>query len=553
MKLLKKIKLEDLLLVFMILQPFLDIYRQIIGEKWDVLGFSLVTIIRMLFISSLFVITVIKQVKARDKNVKIIFIYLIIMLIYTILHVFNSTLFWDNFAVNNTSKAQGIYEEILYVFRLLWPICFLYVIYASKLDYKRAIKTISISVFVISIVIVVTNILKISHVAYSNNTEYIKDNIFGWFDGAFDKYYYTQLTSKGWFTGANEISAVLLFTLPIVLYNASKKKISLFDIGILLQVVAMIMIGSRTASLGWILVYAATLILYVVMQIIRKLEINKIFLIKCLIIFGFGIFLTLHSPIVKRYKYFETYEKIYNQNLESVPNYKLQYAKRIINGENLILEYAQMVENKTFILNKKIDTNIFLAAYENNDTSTLRKLIIEDYILSVYAGHYISSLYIENIYPYYNDPEFWIDVFEMPFKIKSDNRELGQLIVKRMKEKNNNAVMDTLLGCSFSTLKSRDIFVERDFISHYYSLGIIGMLLFILPYAIILILEILSIIKSYENKLWVHNIVMCATLLIAILIGFWGGHLFDEYIASFYVSLIAALLLKNVVQMKKII
>ena len=70
MKLIKKIKLEDLLLVFIILQPFLDMYRQIIGEKWDVLGFSIVTIIRMLFITSLTVITIVKMVKKKEKRVK---------------------------------------------------------------------------------------------------------------------------------------------------------------------------------------------------------------------------------------------------------------------------------------------------------------------------------------------------------------------------------------------------------------------------------------------------------------------------------------------------
>lgn len=105
MKLIKKIKLEDLLLVFIILQPFLDMYRQIIGKKWDVLGFSIVTIIRMLFITSLTVITIVKMVKKKDKRVKGVFIYLITMLVYTIFHVLNSTVFWGNFAKDNFSKT----------------------------------------------------------------------------------------------------------------------------------------------------------------------------------------------------------------------------------------------------------------------------------------------------------------------------------------------------------------------------------------------------------------------------------------------------------------
>lgn len=427
----------------------------------------------------------------------------------------------------------------------------MFVIYASKLDYKRAIKTIAISVFIISSVIVLTNIFKISYIAYSDEKEIIADNIFSWFNGAFKKYKYTKLTSKGLFTGANEIGAVLLLTIPVVLYNASKKKISIFDLGILLQIIAMIMIGSRTASLGWILVYTLTLILYLVMQIIRKHKINIVFLIKSVIIGGFGIFLLINSPIVKRYEYFARYENTYNENMQNTPSLKIQYAKRIINGEDLVLEYANKVQNSEFKLNSKTDSEAFTEAFNNNDIEKLRALIVEDYIGSTYEDHYVSDVYIKNIYPYTEDPEFWLEVFEMPFKIKADNRELGQLIAQRMKKLNNNAILDTILGTSYSTLKSRDVFVERDFISHYYSLGLLGMLLFILPYVIILIIEIIAIIKNYKDKLWVHNLVMCASLLISILIGFWGGHLFDEYIASFYVALIAALLLKNIVYMKK--
>ena len=427
----------------------------------------------------------------------------------------------------------------------------MFVIYASKLDYKRAIKTIAISVFIISSVIVLTNILKISYIAYSDEKELIADNVFSWFNGALKKYNYTKLTSKGLFTGANEIGAVLLLTIPVVLYNASKKKISIFDVGILLQIVAMIMIGSRTASLGWILAYTLTLILYLVMQIIRKHKINILFLVKCVIIGGFGVFLLLNSPIVKRYEYFARYENTYNENMQNIPSLKIQYAKRIIDGENLILDYANKVKDGKFKLNVKTDSKAFADAFNNSDIDKLRTLIIEDYIASAYAEHYISDEYIKNIYPYPDDPEFWLEVFETPFKIKADNRELGQLIAKRMKKLNNNGILDTILGTSYSTLKSRDVFLERDFISHYFSLGLIGMLLFILPYVIILIMEIITIIKNYQNKLWVHNLVMCASLLTAILIGFWGGHLFDEYIASFYVALIAALLLKNIVYIKK--
>ena len=448
-------------------------------------------------------------------------------------------------------KQRGIYNEILYVFRLLWPICFLFVIYISKLDYKRAIKTIAISVFIVSSVIVITNIFKISYIAYADGKQIIVDNVFSWFNGIFKKYNYTKLTSKGLFTGANEIGAVLLLTMPVVLYNASKKKISIFDLGILLQIVAMIMIGSRTASLGWIVVYILTLILYVVMQIIRKHKINIAFLVKCGIIGVFGVFLLLNSPIVKRYEYFARYENTYNENMQNIPSLKIQYSKRIINGENLILEYAEKIGNGQFKLNSKTDSKAFEDAYINNDIDKLRALIIEDYIVSTYEEHYISDEYIKNIYPYTEDSTFWLEVIEMPFKIKADNRELGQLIAKRMKKLNNNIILDTILGTSYSTLKSRDVFLERDFISHYYTLGILGMLLFILPYVTILIMEIITIIKNYQNKLWVHNLVMCASLLTAILIGFWGGHLFDEYIASFYVALIAALLLKNIVYIKK--
>ena len=77
MKLLKKLKeinLYKLILVFLVLQPFLDILMCIYDEKISIFGFSIVTLIRLVFIFLIFLVSYLKDNNKARK--RILYIYL---------------------------------------------------------------------------------------------------------------------------------------------------------------------------------------------------------------------------------------------------------------------------------------------------------------------------------------------------------------------------------------------------------------------------------------------------------------------------------------------
>src|SRR5699024_91208 len=128
--------------------------------------------------------------------------YIVIVGIYTIFHLVNAQ---DFKSLVPGNFNYSVINEILYIVRLMIPLCIVFITYNMKISKNDFDRTIKIVLILISGNIVVTNILKISLSSYTN--EVIKDNIFGWFTGAYEQYNYSALASKGIFNFANQISA----------------------------------------------------------------------------------------------------------------------------------------------------------------------------------------------------------------------------------------------------------------------------------------------------------------------------------------------------------
>ena len=131
------------------------------------------------------------------------------------------------------------------------PLCIVFITYNMKISKNDFDRTIKIVLILISGTIVVTNILKISLSSYTN--EVIKDNIFGWFTGAYEQYNYSALASKGIFNFANQISALLVLLLLVMLAIYVRKN-NIFNLIIILTtIIAMIMLGTKVALFGCII------------------------------------------------------------------------------------------------------------------------------------------------------------------------------------------------------------------------------------------------------------------------------------------------------------
>lgn len=541
-----KINITNLLLMFLIIQPFLDIYLKVVGERLDILGFSLATLFRIGFVIVALIYILIKRKSKKD--IIVVGTYLLLVAIYSVIHIYNGQKFYNYFALG---EGKGVFTELLYILRLTLPIMLLYCVYKEGVNIKKITKYLSLTAILISTVIVITDIFKISFIAYSLKYEIVKDNIFSWFTDGYEKYYYSELTAKGWFYEGNSISALLVFTFPILLYNAMKHKKWYCYVGIFIQIIAMLMLGSRTASYGWILVYIGYILFYLVFNAVKKRKYDYKFIFSSIAIIIISIGILQYSPIEMRMKYTEQYKKQYNQSkgevkkeYNGIPIDKLEH-DIIYNGEN-VLKYVDAVNKGLIDVSDKYSHAEVQKMVNNNELDALRDYIEKEYIYMNYVGNYINAFYVREVLPYNEDPEFWLEVLKMPFEKKSDNREMEKIIIKRLKENNDNFIMDTLFGLNDTALKSRGYVVETDFYSHYYTIGILGIIILFGPYIFVLAYCGIRILWDLKKKFTMGNVMYSLSLISALGMGYLSGHLMDEYITSLIMIYILASLLLNV-------
>lgn len=512
--------LNKILLIFLAIQPFLDIYMAVVGEKLDIFGISIATLIRTSFVVITFIIIVIYQIKynLKKKLLYLIIGYLIFVLIYSIAHHLN-IMYSDGYYI-----TEGIYnaiKEAMYVERLVVPTLLLYNVIITKPDKKKLKNVLLFVVCVISIVIIITNIFKVSFASYiTNENQKINYSFIDWFSR--QTIPYKESLSKGWFVSANQIGALLVILLPITIYYMLKENKIYSYIIFFFQIIASTLIGTRVASIGWILVCVAMAIIYVTllrMKKIRRLTLQNVCAI--ILIIEVGVLLYVNSPAHNR-DFIDTYQSMYEEEISTKEeNYiTLSDFKDILTNEDSIKEY----------LGKSVPKH--LLEYE-----AMCKYISENH-----RYHGITKKYINQIYPYQDDPKFWLEIFSLPAAIKADNRGRQLEIVKRIKAKNNNEILDTLLGIGATPMNDREYMIENDIISHYYNLGIIGITIFVTPFVTCLIYIVIKLRKEFLALFNLQFLALALSLCVAYFLGYFAGHVLDEYIVTLYLAPIAAII-----------
>jgi len=509
--------LNNILMIFLVIQPFLDVYMALVGEKLDIFGISVVTILRTLFATVMFVIVIISQIKYKYhiKYIWVILGYLLVVVVYTILHHINIVNF------NGYFITEGIYSaitELFYVLRLVIPILLIYIVIITRPCKKELIKVVLSAVIIISVVIIATNIFKVSFASYSQTNKIIKYNVIDWFTK--DSLSYEDTLSKGFFVSANQIGALLVFFLPIVIYHTLKENKWYLYLILLAQIVSMVLVGTRVANYGWILVSIAMIIMYIILHFTKKHKLSLQPLIWFAIILEISSLLYIYSPAHTRI-FASTYEGMYSKEME----------------ENEEVEFLS-IQDFNEVLQSKDKMQEYLGKQSNN-------LVVDaktKYISETYKYHYITNKYILEIYPYEDDLDFWLGIFEQPISVKGDNRERQVAIIKRIKANNNNEIMDTLFGMGATPLNSRGYMIENDLISHYYNLGIIGIILFVAPFVFGICYSLYKNRKNITNIVNVEFAVFVLAILMAYFIGYFAGHVIDEYIISIYLGVTAGII-----------
>lgn len=493
MKLINKVKqinIKELLILFLIIQPVFDL---------KILYNSISTLIRVIFVSLFFLYYFIQN---KSKKKYWLLVYLLLVFVFYLFHHMNSLSFHSLVPGNFYYSPL---RELMYFIKMLCPFMLIFIIYNSNFSKQDFLFIIKSLVLLFSIIIVFSNLFLFSYGSYSDTI--IKANFVEWFN-LNTKYTYQDLASKGLFEFANQISAILLMFLPFTIYLNVEKDDKLNITILWFNVFALILLCTKVAVLGVGLVFVFTISFYALIQHTTK---N---LLKITIVFIIYILLLPFNPSISRMYERQQIIETASDIISNVPNTEVE---ELIN--NFTLSPAIQPEN-TDSLNYKIN-----------------------YIENNYQNQKINENFILNRYPFKYDLDFWYEILTNKNTNKSDYRYLEQSMVRRVIEINNNKY-DKLFGITYTRVQN--IFnIEKDFIMQYYSLGIIGIIIFILPYFIILGY---CIIKILLNKFKKNNLYLLLSIIIIFMlfaISYYSGNLLNSLSFTIYFTIPFAIMLKN--------
>lgn len=495
---------QYIIMALVIIQPLLDTIYLYSNERFKVLGFSISTIINFAtaFILCISILTV-NNSKSKKRNV---IIYVLIIIVYYITHCINCIMFKDD------NFAFSLFGEASYVIRLTIPLIILYFTYLNKINEKNFKKVIIILISIISITLVTSNIFKISLGSFSN--EQIQINIFDWFTQK-NGYEYYKGASKGFFYFSNRVAAVLVMLLPFNFYYffKSKDKKSIINyILIILHIISMFMLGSRIGNYGAFFVTIVMSCVYLFFCILNKESQKCVFKLLLVVLLLVGSYMIMpKSPLKMR-------------------NYN-------------IIEYRKSIENKEQqSTNKEDDSNDgFIEDTKYNKLSKKQKIL---FIHNNFKKYSIYEYFLNSCYPYYNDPDFWYEIFKLPLDQRLNYRILEKKMLDRTKELNDN-ILDSFLGIGYT--RTSGIFnLERDFVYQYYSMGIVGVFVFLGPYIALLLIGLFLCLKKFRTYITFKNVTFLSSIFLAVFSSILSGNCIDSLFVAIILSFICGAFLNNI-------
>lgn len=484
----KELLLIRCLMIFMIIQPFLDCRFWFTDPELEVFGLTVPTLVRCLGILILGLITVYKI--EWERKLIVYMLYFCGVGVYFILHHMVAS---GSLALPS-SYQYSLIGEMFYVVRMIFPFVIVFFMRKARMSYEKFIFCIQIVSLTIGMVIIVGNLFHISLTSYYTEAMYNKLNFIEWFTVGIEDYTFEELTSKGWFFMANQIGALMLLLLPVNLYDFLKRQTKLGILSTFSLAISMILLGTRVATygcLGMIIIY---IVMFLFFKIVRKEELEWKRMLLYLIMTVCVVALFWKSPINNR---IYSYGEVDTENVETLPH----------------------------------DTT--------DDTDS------EKYILDNYKDYKISDTYIFTIYPYDEDTEFWLDFMEEHKDEVLNNRQVQKLIVERIEELNGGS-MNKLFGSSYTRFTSGGLYLEQDIIIHYYTIGILGILILLGPWLYYLLKCIYHVVKNMKYNFTFHNCTFLGAFVACVGCSVFSGHVMDELIITLFLGFIVGYFVINV-------
>lgn len=542
-KLFNKENITKILMIFLIIQPIIDIYVLFEDKVVNFFGFSPATIIRIIGIALLAILTILFIMKFKKVHIWFI-LYGILIVLYAVLHHVNAT--------NFTSLVEGnfnysLVSELFYIIRMLMPLAMIVISYYLPMNDSKLNKVISWLVILISGSIVITNLFEIGLGSYSKKV--IAGNIFIWVTDNYQTYNYLQLATKGFFNDPNRIAALLVLITPILFYCFIKKPTKLNITLIFVQLFGMFMLGTKVSTYGFVGIICATLIIYYFFVFIKKefsfnSKINGTIIIAIVLCF----ILLPYCPAINRTNVDNKMYSDYENNINDQKKKNDETINKVQPQIDANIEIINTTDYKEIL--KKDKASVYL---EGKTIIKINKEISDSLLIPFIKKNYknfsINPIFILESYPYQSDPYFWYNIMKLPISIRTNFRYIEQAMLDRVKEVNGK-IADNWLGITFTRIGN--IFdLEKDFISHYYSLGIVGLILLLSPYIIIPLICGILMLTKYKKHLNLKNTMLMLSIGITLFAGFYSGNVMDGLIVTLILGFIIGSLLENIFNNKK--
>lgn len=458
--------IKILISILLINLPFLDMLRTTSFKDVEFCGIALIEFVNIVLIGVALLLTL---TKISKKKVLWLFGYLFIVFIYIFLHYQNII----KFDTNIFSKANfNLVSESFYILRAyVLPLMLLFVLVNNKdiFDKNFYFMIAKCIIVIISASIIILDIFKLSFISY-NPKGHVMYNLFDYFLFQGD---FRQLSARGFFDSANELSATMFMFFPINIYMLFDEKRKSNLVIFVLQFIAMVLLGTRTAAYGTLLISVFAAVVYIFMIIIKKEKVNRFFnetffvtSLTCI------AFLTISPFMLGRIN-------------EGTPNFSIKNA----------------------------------AAYKEIDSTDIKSL---DKLMEKYKSEYLINDYFLKIYPINKDPEFWLQMIKRDKALNNNSRRMKTDMIKRIYERNNNP-NDKFFGMGY-TLYFPDL--ERDYYYQYYIFGIIGMLVLMGPYFIFLGYLAYKGLSNFSKNFYFRTVMSCTSVALGLLIAYYSGHVF---------------------------
>lgn len=514
-KLLKKETLFTIVFVLIALHPFYELDYLLA----DYLPFRFTTLVNFVIYPLLVLVIFWLYEKDKKKIILLTFIYLLILIIYFYFHDKQGYYLEDNLYLTNLYHYKTK-DEIFYILRLLIPLAYIYIYKLANLKEVVIEKiTCCLSLF-ISLPIVISNLLQKCETTYDIGE--LAGSILNWFSLPFDEtiHHPRNYATKFYFQEGNTISILLIIVLPFMYYFLLKEKNNKKKIGILLLIIAdslaMMIIGTRVAAYGAIIVPIIVLLINVFTALIKTDKFNKVFALMC-------ILLTLMNAGI--FPYCPAYQnQLFNQT-------DYVYQKVDDKTQELLNEEKEYVDKET-------------SAYDLYSDEW------RDYYVNMFETYKFmmgvtQTVYYEYFYDYHIDPKFWVDlIVDYPLEERVNARQIEKIFYNyKWQYMSNN---QKLLGFTYSLFMWGGIVIEQDFIQQFYSFGYLGFPLIMGPWIIMFLYIFFKFLKSAKSGKWnMFNIVCLMSVTLFMVTSYTSGHGIDQLSTSMFVALVCGYLINN--------